>query len=59
MLETAGIIVSLMLVWALFPAGLAWSMYKLEIESGGIEDDQQHAHQDDDHEEHHDDKMAA
>jgi len=57
MFETAAIIISIALVWAIFPAGLAYAVYKLEIESGGIKDDHAHsAHHD---EEDQQEKMAA
>lgn len=56
MFETAAIIAGIAIVWAIFPIGLAYSVWKLEIETGGIKDDHAHHHGD---EEVHDEKMAA
>ena len=58
MFENAMIIAGIAIVWAIFPIGLAYSVWKLEIETGGVEDPHGH-HESDHHHDHHDEKMAA
>jgi len=56
-METAAIIIGMALIWAIFPIGMAYSLYKLDLETGEIKPNKnEHATEDID-EEH--EKMAA